>query len=74
MDPVLQAFTGLIAENIGEDGLPHRIPIIAIDMSTALFAFSALAPALYARRHASTGRHIEASLLHRPPPGCKWCG
>ena len=63
MDPVLQAFTGLITENIGEDGLPHRIPIIAIDMSTALFAFSALAPALYARRHASAGRHIEASLL-----------
>ncbi len=36
MDPVLQAFTGLIAENAGEDGVPHRIPIIAIDMSTAL--------------------------------------
>ena len=63
MDPVLQAFTGLIAENAGEDGVPHRIPIIAIDMSTALFAFSALAPALYARRDLATGRHIEASLL-----------
>lgn len=63
MDPVLQAFTGLIAENTGADGVPHRIPIIAIDMSTALYAFSALAPALYARRDASTGRHIEASLL-----------
>lgn len=63
MDPVLQAFTGLIAENVGEDGVPHRIPIIAIDMSTALYAFSALAPALYARRDATTGRHIEASLL-----------
>lgn len=63
MDPVLQAFTGLIAENAGEDGVPHRIPIIAIDMSTALYAFSALAPALYARRDLTTGRHIEASLL-----------
>lgn len=63
MDPVLQAFTGLIAENAGEDGAPHRIPIIAIDMSTALYAFAALAPALYARREAAEGRHIEASLM-----------
>ncbi len=63
MDPVLQAFTGLIAENVGEDGVPHRIPIIAIDMTTALYAFSALAAALYARRDATHGRLIEASLM-----------
>ena len=63
MDPVLQAFTGLIAENIGEDGVPHRIPIIAIDMTTALYAFNAVAAALYARRDARHGRLIEASLL-----------
>jgi crotonobetainyl-CoA:carnitine CoA-transferase CaiB-like acyl-CoA transferase len=63
MDPVLQAFTGLLAENVGEDGVPHRTPIIAIDMSTALYAFVALAPALYARRNESRGRLIEASLL-----------
>jgi crotonobetainyl-CoA:carnitine CoA-transferase CaiB-like acyl-CoA transferase len=63
MDPVLQAFTGLINENAGEDGTPHRIPIVAIDMSTALYAFSALAPALYARRDGAQGRHIEVSLL-----------
>jgi crotonobetainyl-CoA:carnitine CoA-transferase CaiB-like acyl-CoA transferase len=63
MDPVLQAFTGLIMENVGEDGVPHRIPIIAIDMTTALYAFSAVAPALYARRDAGHGRLIEASLM-----------
>ena len=73
MDPVLQAFTGLTLENAGEDGVPHRVPIIAIDMSTALYAFAALGPALYARRDAPGGqhpeeqhpggRHIEASLL-----------
>ncbi len=63
MDPVLQAFTGLIAENIGSDGIPHRIPIIAIDMMTALYAFAALAPALHARRDAARGRLIEASLM-----------
>lgn len=63
MDPVLQAFTGLTAENAGEDGIPHRIPIVAIDMSTALFAFGALGAALFARERTGAGQHIEASLL-----------
>jgi len=63
MDPVLQAYTGLMAENRGEDGVPHRIPIISIDMSTALYAFTAVAAALHARRDMPRGRHIEASLM-----------
>jgi crotonobetainyl-CoA:carnitine CoA-transferase CaiB-like acyl-CoA transferase len=63
MDPVLQAYTGLTAENKGEDGIPHRVPIIAIDMSTALYAYSAVSTALYARRDEAQGRHIEASLM-----------
>lgn len=63
MDPVLQAFTGLVMENKGEDGIPHRVPIVAIDTSTGLYAFGALAAALYARQHEPCGRHIEASLM-----------
>ncbi len=63
MDPVLQAYTGLALDNKGADGLPHRIPIIAIDMSTALYAYSAVATALFARQTEARGRHIEASLL-----------
>lgn len=63
MDPVLQAYTGLMAENRGEDGIPHRIPIISIDMSTAIYAFTAVSAALYARRDEPHGRHIEASLM-----------
>ena len=63
MDPILQAYTGLTVENKGEDGIPHRTPIIAIDMSTALYAYSAVSTALYARRDEPHGRHIEASLL-----------
>jgi crotonobetainyl-CoA:carnitine CoA-transferase CaiB-like acyl-CoA transferase len=39
MDPVLQAYTGLMNENRGEDGIPHRVPVIVVDMSTALYAF-----------------------------------
>ncbi len=63
MDPVLQAYTGLMAENRGEDGIPHRIPIISIDMSTAIYTFGAVSTALYARRDEAKGRHIEASLM-----------
>jgi crotonobetainyl-CoA:carnitine CoA-transferase CaiB-like acyl-CoA transferase len=63
MDPVLQAFTGLIMENKGDDGIPHRVPIVAIDTTTGLFAFTALAAALHARRDEPHGRHIEASLM-----------
>lgn len=63
MDPVLQAYTGLMAENAGHDGIPHRTPIIAIDMSTGMFAFTAVSAALFARQTAAHGRHIEASLM-----------
>ena len=63
MDPVLQAFTGLMIDNKGEDGIPHRVPFVAIDMSTALYAFQALSAALYARRDQPRGRHIAVSLL-----------
>lgn len=39
MDPVLQAYTGLMNESRGEDGIPHRVPVIVVDMSTALLPF-----------------------------------
>ncbi|MBY0325151.1 MAG: CoA transferase [Reyranella sp.] len=63
MDPVLQAYTGLMAENRGEDGIPHRVPVIVVDMSTALYAYQALAAALYARRDEARGRYIDVSLM-----------
>jgi crotonobetainyl-CoA:carnitine CoA-transferase CaiB-like acyl-CoA transferase len=63
MDPVLQAYTGLMTENHGEDGIPHRVPVIVVDMSTALYAFQALSAALYARRDETHGRYIDASLM-----------
>ncbi|MGB7183899.1 MAG: CoA transferase [Burkholderiaceae bacterium] len=63
MDPVLQAFTGFMSENMGYDGLPHRSPVIMFDMSTALYAQQAVAGALYARGSANQGRKIEVSLM-----------
>jgi crotonobetainyl-CoA:carnitine CoA-transferase CaiB-like acyl-CoA transferase len=63
MDPVLQAYTGLMNENCGEDGIPHRVPVIVVDMSTALYAFQALSAALYARRDEPRGRYLDVSLM-----------
>ncbi|NKB57352.1 MAG: CoA transferase [Alphaproteobacteria bacterium] len=63
MDPVLQAFTGFMAENKGPDGIPHRTPTIINDMSTALYAQQAVAAALYARRDDPRGRRINVSLM-----------
>jgi crotonobetainyl-CoA:carnitine CoA-transferase CaiB-like acyl-CoA transferase len=58
MDPVLQAFTGFMSENKGQDGIPHRTPTIINDMATALYTQQALAAALYARRDGGRGRRI----------------
>lgn len=63
MDPVLQAFTGLTGENHGEDGIPHRVPVIPVDMATSLYAFQALSATLYGRRDEARGRYLDASLM-----------
>ncbi len=63
MDPVLQAFTGFMMDNKGHDGIPHRANTIINDMSTALYAFQAVAPALYAKRGDGRGRYIDVSLM-----------
>ncbi|MDR3538078.1 MAG: CaiB/BaiF CoA-transferase family protein [Acetobacteraceae bacterium] len=66
MDPVLQAFTGIVDENRGEhDGHPHRIAISLIDMYSGLLGFQAITAALYMRREqpVKKGRYIEVSLM-----------
>ncbi|MFM9940005.1 MAG: CaiB/BaiF CoA transferase family protein [Hyphomicrobiaceae bacterium] len=63
MDPILQAFTGFMAENKGPDGVPHRTPTIIIDMSTGLYAHQAVVAALYAKAKGAPGRRINASLM-----------
>ena len=63
MDPVLQAFCGLMSVNQGADGIPHRIGVVICDMATALYAFQALSTALYARRDEEKGYLIETNLM-----------
>jgi len=61
-DSVAQAFSGLVALNIGNDGTPHRVGALIIDSLTGLYAAQALGVALYARERSGIGRHIEVSL------------
>jgi crotonobetainyl-CoA:carnitine CoA-transferase CaiB-like acyl-CoA transferase len=66
MDPVLQAFIGIVNENRGDrDNHPHRFAISAIDMYTGLLGFQALSTSLFiqARQNVKQGRYIEASLM-----------
>src|SRR4029453_1213732 len=63
VDTGFQAYTGLMSMNRGLDGIPHRVPVIVVDMATALANFQAMAVALYAGRAEPRGRKIESSLL-----------
>jgi crotonobetainyl-CoA:carnitine CoA-transferase CaiB-like acyl-CoA transferase len=61
-DSVAQAFSGLAALNLGNDGMPHRVGAIVVDTLTGLYAAQRLGVALYARERRGTGERIEVSL------------
>lgn len=61
-DSVGQAFAGLVALNVGNDGIPHRVGATITDVSTGLYAYQAVATALYARTGVGRGRWIDVSL------------
>jgi len=64
-DSVAQAFSGLMSINLGNDGIPHRIGTTIIDAVTGLYAFQALAAALFAREIGTEreGRHLDINLM-----------
>ena len=62
-DSVMQAYTGMMSINRGTSGVPQRIEMLAIDFSTGLYAFQAVAAALYRKAMKGRGAHIETSLL-----------
>lgn len=62
-DGRIQAFTGLIALNKGEDGRPHKINIILVDIVTGMYAFQAASTALYAIAKGAPGRHLKISMV-----------
>ncbi|MEQ9331150.1 CoA transferase [Thalassobaculum sp.] len=62
-DSVGQAFSGLVSLNVGADGIPHRVGATITDVSTGLYAFQAVATALFARAAVGRGRWIDVSLM-----------
>ncbi len=68
MDPVLQAFSGFMAENRDAGGRPLNVASIPVDVLTSMFVYQALSSALFARRTEARGRYIEASLMQ----GAAW--
>lgn len=62
-DSVVQAYSGLMSVNLDHRGVPQRIGILAIDISTGLYGFQAVSAALYRRAMKGVGAHIESSLM-----------
>ena len=61
-DSVAQAFSGLVAVNLGADGVPHRVGATLSDICTGLYGFQAVSTALFARETVGRGRHIDVNL------------
>ena len=62
-DSILQAFSGLMSSNRDSAGMPQRIGVLVIDVVTGLYAYQAVATALYRRATRGGGRHISVSLM-----------
>ncbi len=62
-DTAAQAFSGFMDTNRGPDGVPHRSGALTADVPTGLYAYAAIATALFARQQTGTGRHIDVSLM-----------
>ena len=61
-DSVAQAFSGLVSVNVGNDKTPHRVGATISDVATGVYAFQAIATALFARATVGAGRWIDVSL------------
>jgi crotonobetainyl-CoA:carnitine CoA-transferase CaiB-like acyl-CoA transferase len=62
-DTIAQAFSGLMSNNLGMDGIPHKIDIPVVDVCTGLYAYQAVSMALVARMQTGQGRYCPVSLM-----------
>ena len=62
-DTVGQAFSGLMSNNHGMDGIPHKIDIPIVDIFTGLYAFQSVSMALMACQQTGEGRFCDVSLM-----------
>lgn len=61
-DSVAQAFSGMMAVNLGNDGAPHRIGAMVVDTVTGLYAAQAVGAALYRRERTGMGGRVAVGL------------
>ncbi len=62
-DAVIQAYSGLMTVNRDKDGIPQRLNMIPIDVTTGLYAFQALSTALMRKFRYGTGCYIDNNLM-----------
>ena len=63
VDTVIQANSGFMSVNRGMDGVPHRAGVLIADTATGIYAFQAVAAALFAREKEAEGRYLDISLM-----------
>ena len=63
-DAVAQAFSGIVAQNAGADGTPHKVGTLVVDVHTGMSAFAAVQAALANRAAGAQGRQmLDCSLM-----------
>jgi formyl-CoA transferase len=64
-DAVAQAFSGLVSQNAGMDGAPHKVGTLPVDIHTGMSAFAAVQAALADRARDTTPRQrvLDCSLM-----------
>ena len=62
-DAVIQAFSGLMTVNRDKDGLPQRLNMIPVDVTTGLYAFQAISTALMRKFRYGVGTYIDSNLM-----------
>jgi CoA:oxalate CoA-transferase len=62
-DPVVQAFTGVMDANGHPDGEPARVAPSVVDLTTGMWATTAILAALAARERTGVGSAVEATLV-----------